>query len=142
MSPADPSPDASALRVARRGSREDVAWRTQSLQARITAAILLTAVAVLFVGCTLFMVEQHRAEAMADRRTNQQLARVLGAGSARSAFEHNTAAATRNLKLIDYFERVVWGELRGADGRRVAFHRNADASGARAGAAHPTRSAG
>ena len=139
MSPADPSPDASPTLAARRGSREGVAGKAQSLQARITAAILLTAVAVLFVGCTLFMVEQHRAEVMADRHTNQQLAQVLGAGSARAVFEHDTAAATRDLELLGYFDRVVWGELRGLDGRRIALHRNAGVPGSRAALAHVYR---
>ena len=139
MSPADPSPDASLPRAAPRKSRKDVAWKAQSLQARITAAILLTAVAVLFVGCTLFMVEQHRAEAMADRRANQQLAQVLGAGSSRWASERNTRFAMRNLQLLDDFDRVVWGELRGADGRRVALHLNGGASQARAALAEVYR---
>ena len=64
--------------------RADAGRRVQSLQARISAAILMTAVAVLSVGCALFMVEQHRAEQVFDHRVDQQLTEVLGAGAARA----------------------------------------------------------
>jgi two-component system, sensor histidine kinase len=118
------APKTSLSEALRRRGR-GVAQTRQSLQARITAAILLTTVAVLFVGCTLFMVEQHRSEALAARRTNQQLARVLGAGSAHATAIHDVAAATTDLALLGYFDRVAWGELATADGHRLARHVNA-----------------
>jgi two-component system, sensor histidine kinase len=94
----------------------------RSLYARISAAILLTAVAVLFVGCTLFMVEQHRAEAVVDRRANQQLVTVLGEGTARDFARHDDAATLRDLQLLRFFDRVSWGEVAASDGRRLTYH--------------------
>jgi two-component system, sensor histidine kinase len=136
-----PAPTASAVsrpRPTRRGA--GMAQAGRSLQARITAAILLTTVAVLFVGCSLFMVEQRRAEVLVDRKTNQQLAVVLGAGSARAVAEGDAAAATRDLALLAYFDRVVSGELRTADGRRLAYRRNPVPPAAVAGAVRVYRS--
>jgi two-component system, sensor histidine kinase len=100
----------------------------QSLQARITAAILLTAVTVLFVGCTLFMLEQHRAERVAERKINAQLVQVLGAGMAKSAALGHGAEVQRDLQLLRYFERVSFGEVRAPGGLRVDYRRTGPAS--------------
>ncbi len=91
--------------------------RPQSLQARISAAILMTVVAVLFVGCTLFMLEKHRDEQVGERRYGERLAQVLGrdVGSALAAGDRTQAV--RDLSLFSDFGRVTSGDMRAPDGR-------------------------
>ena len=50
----------------------------RSLQARITAAILVTVVVVLAIGCTLFMLEQRRAERDGEAQVARHLTEALG----------------------------------------------------------------
>ena len=96
----------------------------QSLQARITAAILLTAVTVLFVGCTLFMLEQRHTEQTADHRVSQGLATILAANEAQPFAGGDDARVARDLQVMSYFHRVDAIEARGAHGHAVVFHRS------------------
>ena len=104
--------------------------QTQSLQARITAAILLTAVTVLFVGCTLFMVEQHRAEQVVDYKDSDRLAKVLASNEATPFAEGQYARVAHDLGVLSYFQRVTFGQVRGSDGRAVTYRRGGVVSAA------------
>ena len=97
--------------------------RTQSLQARITAAILLTAITVLFVGCALFMVEQHRAERLAHRGARQNTANVLAINEAAPFAQGDYARVAHDLQMLSYFRSAAAGEVRGTNGRRVVYRR-------------------
>ena len=97
--------------------------RAQSLQARITAAILLTAITVLFVGCALFMVEQHRAERLIARGASQNMANVLAINEAAPFAEGDYARVSHDLQMLSYFHRAASGEVRGTDGKRVVYRR-------------------
>ena len=99
----------------------------QSLQARISAAILLTVMAVLFVGCTLFMIEQHRAEQLADRTAQSRLTAALAANESVPFARGDYSRVARDLQALQYFPMIVSGEMRGLDGRSVRFHRNVTA---------------
>ena len=115
----------------RRPPTGDSPRHAQSLQARITAAILLTAVTVLFVGCTLFMLEQRHTEQIDDRRGSHHLADVLAMNVAAPLAGGDEAQVTHDLQILAYFPRVVSGEVRGG-GRRFMFRRlGEDVSGAR-----------
>ena len=119
MTAADPVTGAHAL------SRAGAATgRAQSLQARITAAILLTAITVLFVGCTLFMLEQRHTEQITDQRMSQGLASVLAADEAEPLAARDYVRVARNLQVMSYFHRVASVEARGASGQAVVFRRN------------------
>ncbi|WP_174299827.1 ATP-binding protein [Caulobacter sp. S45] len=96
----------------------------QSLQARITAAILLTAVAVLFVGCTLFMLEQRHTEQAADHRVSQGLAGILAANEAQPFAAGDDARVARDLQVMSYFPRLDSIEARGPHGHAVVFARS------------------
>ena len=89
----------------------------QSLQARISAAILVTAVTVLFVGCTLFMLEQHRDEQTAHRYYGQRLARSLGDDVVSALATGDRRQADRDMEILGGFSNVTLGELRSPDGR-------------------------
>ncbi len=95
----------------------------QSLQARITAAILMTAVTVLFFGCTLFMLEQRHTEQTDDHLGSQHLVGVLALNEAKPFADGQTARVVHDLQMLDYFHRVVSGEVRGDDGRRIVYRR-------------------
>ena len=97
--------------------------RAQSLQARITAAILLTAITVLFVGCALFMVEQHRAERLIARGASQNMANVLAINEAAPFAQGDYARVSHDLQMLSYFHRAASGEVRGTDGKRVVYRR-------------------
>ena len=128
MTAADPA--AGALTPTRTGGRSHDAeprlaqpGHAQSLQARITAAILLTTVTVLFVGCALFMVEQHRAERIAEGRASQNMANVLAINEAAPFAEGDYARVSHDLQMLSYFHRAASGDVRGTDGRRVVYRR-------------------
>ncbi len=123
MSVADPpfvtsrpaAPVADGLGLA--GSLTRSRGRPQSLQARISAAILVTVVTVLFVGCTLFMLEQHRDEQVGERRYGERLSQVLAEDVGAALAAHDSAQAGKDLMLFSDFGRVASGEVRMADGR-------------------------
>jgi signal transduction histidine kinase/AmiR/NasT family two-component response regulator len=75
-------PDVSAETAARLlggfGAARPVAT-AQSLQARITAAVLVTVVVVLAVGCSLFMLEQRRTERLEASRVAQSFTDMVAA---------------------------------------------------------------
>ena len=121
IGPGGPSLDATAPPRTRGASTA----AGQSLQARISAAILLTVTTVLFVGCTLFMLEQHRAEQVADRQTHSRLAEVLSTNEAAPFADGDYARVARDFQVLQYFPRVVSAELRGSGGRAVGFRRQA-----------------
>ncbi|WP_254063017.1 ATP-binding protein [Caulobacter sp. S45] len=87
--------------------------QTQSFQGRVTAAILLTAVTVLFVGCTLFMIEQHYAESAASTRSNTNLVHALADAEAKALARGDLTTVTQNINAIRYMERVVSGRVSG-----------------------------
>ncbi len=99
--------------------------RAQSLQARITAAILLTAITVLFVGCTLFMLEQRHTEQIAARRMSQGLTSVLAADEAAPMVDGDYARISRDLQVMGAFPGVASIEARSAAGHAVVFRRSA-----------------
>ena len=94
-----------------------VTGSTQSLQARISAAILITAVAVLFVGCTLFMLEQHRDEQVSEHRSGERLAQAIAADVAGGSASGDRTQTRRDLELLGGLDRIAFGELRGSDGQ-------------------------
>ncbi len=98
----------------------------QSLQARITAAILLTVVTVLFVGCTLFMLEQRHTEQIAGQRVSRALIGMLAADESEPFATGDYARVAHDLNMMKYFPRVSTVEARGLNGGRIVFSRNAD----------------
>ena len=100
------------------------ARHAQSLQARITAAILLTAITVLFVGCTLFMLEQRHTEQVADHRVSQSVADVLAADEAEPMAVGDYARVRRDLRAMSYLDRVGSIDVRGPPGRVARYRRN------------------
>ena len=113
-----PRPEAEGRPAARRSG----AAPGQSLQARISAAILLTVMAVLFVGCTLFMLEQHRAEQLADRQAQTRLAETLAADEAAPFAARQYGRVAHDLQVLQYFPAIVSGQLKGGGGS-VVFRR-------------------
>ncbi len=103
---------------------------TQSFQGRVTAAILLTAVTVLFVGCTLFMVEQHYAEQASNTRANTHLAQAVAMAEARALAGGDQASVAHNLETLRYIERVVSGRVTNAQGQLIAAFDSPVGSGA------------
>ena len=127
MTAADPAPGARTPSDTNGPPRH-----AQSLQARITAAILLTAVTVLFVGCTLFMLEQRHTEQIADGRVSQGLANLLAVHEAEPFASGDYARVSRDLQVMTYFPRVSAIQARRPDGRAVVYRRpGAPAAGAR-----------
>ncbi len=124
MTAADPL--AGARTLSRAG---DSLRHAPSLQARITAAILLTAVTVLFVGCTLFMLEQRHTEQVADHRVSQGLADLMAANEAEAFTAGDYARVAHDLQVLSYFHRVDSVEARGPDARSVVFRRKAETRG-------------
>ncbi len=116
MTAADPATGASAL--PRPGA---AAVRAQSLQARITAAILLTAITVLFVGCTLFMLEQRHTEQIADQRISQGLTSMLAGNEAEPMATGDYARVARDLEVMSHFPRVATIKALGVSGRAVVL---------------------
>ncbi|MHB8285309.1 MAG: ATP-binding protein [Caulobacteraceae bacterium] len=92
----------------------------QSFQGRITAAILLTAVAVLFVGCVLFMLEQHKVERATLEHASTQLTRLLAASTVDEAAQGDHVAARRTLAALQVLPLVESAELRDDKGRLLA----------------------
>ncbi len=93
---------------------------TQSFQGRITASILLTAMAVLSVGCTLFMVEQGRMDHASLRRIDTNVAAFIAASVSdplASGRPAATAAVLSPLHALAVVERV---EVRDRHGVSVA----------------------
>ena len=97
--------------------------RAQSLQARITAAILLTTITVLFIGCSLFMLEQQHAEGLAARSGSERLAQVLAYNEAGPLSDGDYGEVMHDLKVLNNFPHVLMGQARTADGRAVTFRR-------------------
>ena len=119
-----PRPDSVGERVERRSA----ATPGQSLQARISAAILLTVMAVLFVGCTLFMIEQHRAEQLADRTAQSRLAGAFAANEGPAFARGDYPRVAQDMQALQYFPTIVSGEVRGPDGRSVRVRRDGAAT--------------
>ena len=97
----------------------------QSLQARITAAILLTAITVLFVGCTLFMLEQRHSERISSQQGAQHLADVLALNVAEPLAAGDAAQVRHDMQMLSYFPQVVVGEVL-SPGRTTTFRRGSD----------------
>jgi len=92
----------------------------QSFQGRITAAILLTAVAVLFVGCVLFMLEQHKVERATLEHASNQLTRLLAASTADDVARQDVPAAGQKLAALKVLPLVASAELRNGKGLLLA----------------------
>ena len=77
---------------------------------------------MLFVGCTLFMLEQRHTEQVADHRVSQSLADVLAADEAEPmAVGDYAARVRRDLRAMSYLDRVGSVDVRGPPGRVVAL---------------------
>jgi signal transduction histidine kinase/CheY-like chemotaxis protein len=94
----------------------------QSFQGRITAAILLTAVAVLFVGCVLFMLEQHKMERATLVRASSQLSRLLAVSAAGDLARGDTAGVATRLDAFRVLPLVEAADIRDRRGAVVAHY--------------------
>ncbi len=93
---------------------------SQSFQGRVTAAILFTAVTVLFVGCTLFMIEQRYGEQTSNNRANARLVQALAGAEAQALSRNDLHAVSLNMGSLRYLERTVAGRVTDAAGRQIA----------------------
>ena len=109
--------------VAERATALVAKGRAQSLQARITAAILLTTITVLFIGCSLFMLEQQHAEGLALQTGSERLAQMLAYNEAGPLGDGDYGEVVHDLKVLNTFPHVLMGQARTADGRAVTFRR-------------------
>jgi hypothetical protein len=76
------------------GSRATLA----TLQGRITAVAMLTAVAVLLAACAVFTAEQWRAERQSFEHAQQEWAQVMAASAGHSLEDHDMARLDRQVR--------------------------------------------
>lgn len=91
----------------------------QSFRGRVTAAILLTAVAALLLGCTLFMVEQHHAADAAAARWNRHFTQAFASAQAEALGRGDAHAVRQNFASLAYIEQVASARIEAPDGRRI-----------------------
>jgi two-component system, sensor histidine kinase len=77
-------------------------------------------VAVLFVGCTLFMIEQRYGEQTSNNRANARLVQALAGAEAQALSRNDLTAVSLNMASLRYIERTVAGRVTDDAGRQIA----------------------
>ena len=90
--------------------------RRTSFRGKITAAILLTAVAVMFFCCALFMIEQQRMDLATGRSNQRRMADFLASVSAPAVSAGREDRPVELLSALKIAPLVRWAEIRDVNG--------------------------
>ena len=94
-----------------------------TLQGRITAVAMVTAVAVLLAACAVFTAEQWRSEKESWERTQQQLVSLTAPAMTRALATHDAERIRRLLSAFAVSQTVQGAVLKGPDGQSLGVYR-------------------